>query len=91
MYIESRITNPTAPAVSAFTFTRKDEAGITIGTADSYSSTDYRIEQSPDQLSIYIQLLESPVFMWPPKATYPVSRLVFIDDTQIPPVPDIYS
>lgn len=85
MYIESRITNPVSPAVSAFTFTRKDEAGVVLGTADSYSSTDYRIERSPDLLSLCIQLIDSPNLMWPPKASYPLSRLVFVDDTQVPP------
>lgn len=87
MYIEARITNPVSPAISAYTFTRKDEAGITIGTVDNYSTTDYRIEQSPDQQNVYIQLLDSPALLWPPKASYPVSRIILIDDTQIPPIP----
>lgn len=87
MYIEARITNPVSPAISAFTFQRKDEAGINIGALDSYSSTDYRIERSPDLLNLCIQLVGSPALLWPPKASYPLSRIVFVDDMQVPPVP----
>ena len=86
MYIETKITLPVAPAVSTYTFTRKDEAGTVIGTVDSYSSTDYRIELSPDKLNIYVQLTDAPTLLWPPKASYPLSRIVFVDDTQTPPV-----
>lgn len=83
MYIEAKIN------ATDLVFQRKDEAGVNVGVSDVYLVADYRIEQSPDQQSVYIQLIETPMYMWPPKAVYPVSRMVLIDTTQVPPPPPV--
>lgn len=63
----------------------KDEGNITLQTL-TFAVADYRIERSPDESLIYIQLNASPVYLWPPKASYPVDRIILIDNTQVPPI-----
>lgn len=75
MYIDLTISD------TSYSFQKRDEAGVAIGSADSFLKANYRLDFSTDPRFYYIwpqgpdtPINEKPTF--PPKASYPVEKIL---------------
>ncbi len=80
MYIVFTLTDTDA------SFQLKDEAGVDIGSAHVYALADHTIYGYEDgQHDIVLQLVDKPQTSYPPVATYPRCRILFLNE-QVTPV-----
>jgi hypothetical protein len=60
-----------------YSFQKKDEAGVNIGTSQDYLQTDYKLDRTLP-FHIAIQEAAAPLGAFPPVIAYPIDRVVII-------------